>query len=429
MRSVLRTALGLALASAVGSAQKCPSTAGEVANMNPLTSCLVTPFLGLTADQAAVQLATDADEKCVGQKNACNAAVQFNHCQSTTESLIMVLVPPAIQTADLLQCPNFFKAFPEYCGRPFGELISLYCPDPPLLPLPAVIGICAGGVFLIGLTVFVCWRTRRSILLDQEIEAAVSFNSDPPKNRMLIVPPQKATYKGVEWNASAGGWDAIYQTQHLREWLGTFQTQEQAAMRYDQKLQQMKVNGGPDLALNFPTGAPSKSAEPMQMMQPPHMRGPVQPSGYSPSSPGYAGAGGYQPPAYAAASAAPYSQNIRPSQGLPAESSFRRVQDPDAERHMQELVEFYLYHDPDKPDIQGHVRGLFEKYNFKGIARAILRKYGVLPTGWSSEYDATRSIAVSMAAKFFSPTASMTRALAPSYSMPISPEEVAVPKF
>jgi len=56
-----------------------------------------------------------------------------------------------------------------------------------------------------------------------------------------------------------------------------------------------------------------------------------------------------------------------------------------AERRKQELVEFYEYWDPDRPDIRGHVENLFRRHEFKHIVRAVLAKYGILPFGWELE--------------------------------------------
>jgi len=47
-----------------------------------------------------------------------------------------------------------------------------------------------------------------------------------------------------------------------------------------------------------------------------------------------------------------------------------------------ELVDFYAFHDPNRPDIEGHVDRLFDKYSLDNIKGALMTKYGVCPPGW-----------------------------------------------
>lgn len=47
-----------------------------------------------------------------------------------------------------------------------------------------------------------------------------------------------------------------------------------------------------------------------------------------------------------------------------------------------ELVDFYSFHDPSRPDLEGHVDRLFDKYSFESIKQALMTKYGVCPPGW-----------------------------------------------
>lgn len=54
-------------------------------------------------------------------------------------------------------------------------------------------------------------------------------------------------------------------------------------------------------------------------------------------------------------------------------------------RRKKELIAFYKFNDPNRPDIEGHVETLFAKYTFENIARAIQSKYGMLPAGWADE--------------------------------------------
>ena len=360
---------------------RCPVTAADVASLNPLTACLVSLFR--TPEQAKAYIESSNDEACIAQKNSCATGVRFNKCQLTTNELMRTLFGD--QDLEVTTCSSMFKGLEQYCDRPFGELGSLYCPDPPLLPAAAIGGIVGGGIFLGLLCCFVCWRTRRSILLDEEIAAAVGSGATAPGiqpaggGSAFIDAPQTSSYIGVEWNHTQGGWDAIYATRTVREWLGTFSSQEQAARKYDQRVTQLMENGVKGLRLNFPEEQQStmKSSNPAYINPPPKVEPPpvVKPQ---------VGGDGYD------------------DQFRPQTSNF--YLDPDRERHMQELIHFYQVYDPDRPNVEEHVRELFDKYRFKGIARAILRKYGVLPSGWASEYDATRSIAMSMAARLFSPS-------------------------
>jgi hypothetical protein len=47
-----------------------------------------------------------------------------------------------------------------------------------------------------------------------------------------------------------------------------------------------------------------------------------------------------------------------------------------------ELVDFYAIHDPSRPDIEGHVDRLFDRYSFENIKGALVTKYGSCPDGW-----------------------------------------------
>jgi len=382
--------LGLALAAGLGNAQSqplCPSTRNDIPSLTPWTACTVTILLTKTPEQIEEYKSSGADDACIAEKNSCAGAAKFNQCPTITQDLMEFIVPDVLQNSSLVQCPNFFKGYAEYCNRPFGELVSVYCPPGPLIPVPAIGGIVAGGVAMILLVCFVCWRTKRSIALDKEIEAAITFSSptdsaikgnqviqssENPTAALIPGSAKKSRYHGVVWNFSAGAWDAIYETPTVREWLGTFMDEEQAARKYDARILQLRQAGVTMAPLNFADDGRGGPAASPAMQQ--GSMGPPPGLGYSMQIPARRGPG---------------------------------ADDPNLERHIQDLITFYQYHDPDRPDIEAHVISLFEKYTFKGIARAMLRKYGVLPPGWEMEYDATRSIAMSMAARVFNgPSAS-----------------------
>jgi hypothetical protein len=409
----------------------CPATSGDIVSLNPLTACVgFTVTATLSEEQAKAYFASNQDETCVQQKNSCASAIKFNKCQNITQDLIKYIVPESIQSSSLVQCSNVFKGLTEYCDRPFGELISLYCPDPPALSLPVIIGIVVGGLVMIVLTAFVCWRTKKSIQLDREIEAAVApyafagreqANMNPliqaSGNPKMVLAPKRSKYHGVEWNFTANGWDALYKTSTVKEWLGTFDDEELAARKYDTRILQLQKKGA---ALNYPLNFPNDSPTPST---------PSTSVSYSPDAGSVVGS--------LRVTQAPPTETKVENRGIPpppglfpqwrSATSSRRggYDDPDRDRHIQELIQFYQYYDPERPDIEAHVLSLFEKYNFRGIARALLRKYSVLPSGWDQEYDATRSLAMSMAARLFSPAYHSGQvALPPSQSIAIKKDQV-----
>lgn len=56
-------------------------------------------------------------------------------------------------------------------------------------------------------------------------------------------------------------------------------------------------------------------------------------------------------------------------------------------RRKQELRLFYMFWEPERPDIDQHVDDLFARHEFRHIARALKTKFGVLPPGWEDELE------------------------------------------
>jgi len=56
-------------------------------------------------------------------------------------------------------------------------------------------------------------------------------------------------------------------------------------------------------------------------------------------------------------------------------------------RRKAQLVAFYSYWDPEKPEIEAHVENLFVRHDFRYIMRAVKTKYGVVPPGWEEEVE------------------------------------------
>src|SRR5262249_34342059 len=50
-------------------------------------------------------------------------------------------------------------------------------------------------------------------------------------------------------------------------------------------------------------------------------------------------------------------------------------------RRKNQLVLFYQYWDPDRPNIKEHVETLFERHDFEHVARAVRTKFGLVPPG------------------------------------------------
>ena len=65
---------------------------------------------------------------------------------------------------------------------------------------------------------------------------------------------------------------------------------------------------------------------------------------------------------------------------LPPETSEQRLA-----RRKAQLIAFYNYWDPDKGNIEDHVENLFQRHDFKFVARAVRTKYGLVPPGWDEE--------------------------------------------
>ena len=409
----------------------CPSTLLDIANLNPWTSCIVTPTLGLSANEAASYFDSSAPATCINGINACANAIKFDNCPVTTEQLMSFFVSSSSSSSAAVQCASFFNGLSQFCDQPFGNLMSLYCPVPPPVSGAAIGGIVAAILFMIFLVSYVWWRTKRSILLDREIEAAIAFSGigtryDDEKliqasnPHAVVNGSPKSRYRGVEWNGRT--WDAVYQTPTVREVLGTFATEEEAARKYDARIVQLRNAGATRLPTNF-SSSPTSQPENNNNNTKPTPKSPnmvLKPKPDVPTKPVA------EPPAVKPGQVV----NVRPPPGLhllPLSSSKRKVSiDPNRERHVQELISFYEYYDPGRENIEALVISLFEKYNFRGLARALLRKYGVLPAGWELEYDATRSIAMSMAVKLFgnSRTSSDAASLPRGHSIAIRKDTV-----
>ncbi|KAH9245156.1 hypothetical protein BASA81_017378 [Batrachochytrium salamandrivorans] len=57
------------------------------------------------------------------------------------------------------------------------------------------------------------------------------------------------------------------------------------------------------------------------------------------------------------------------------------------EMRFQQLVAFYQFWEPEKPDIEEHSRNLLTKHNFDHVVRALKTKYGVCPPSWDAFAD------------------------------------------
>jgi hypothetical protein len=79
------------------------------------------------------------------------------------------------------------------------------------------------------------------------------------------------------------------------------------------------------------------------------------------------------------------SNVVRDREDLRANKPNVETPEEATERRKGQLVAFYNYWDPSKTDVQTHVSTLFDRHDFRFIARAVKQKYGLVPPGWDDE--------------------------------------------
>ena len=211
-------------------------------------------------------------------------------------------------------------------------------------------------------------------------------------------------FLGVRRNVqNPGAWDAVVQMPGgggAEQWLGTYATAEEAAVVYDMRVLQLRESGAAHLALNFPLHAMPAEWGGQQQQTVPMGVSKNDADGFRQIMGG--GGGGARPPQQQQQQLAPltpqhqmYMQEVAqgqrshvPSIHAPAGGIVVPRYKEDAatrERHINELILFYMYYGDTSPNLEAKVRGLFDKYSFLGLARAVRNKYGVLPAGWEEE--------------------------------------------
>lgn len=334
----------------------------------------------MSSTEAIEYIAGSEDNKCIDGFSACSKGVKFSQCSETTRNVMQFVVPAAL--GEPSQCETVFKGFPGSCDQSFGQLVSIYCPAPLVLSPGAIAGLAVGCAIIAALSVYFCRLSGQASALQRELDDAVVFGIGPATQSQS----KKSKFHGVKWNSTYGGWDATYKSFYL----GTFTTQEQAARRYDQVAVRKSRRGAPLPPLNFEREVQTRLS---------HAR-----NGDRTSAP-------YQNRSSTMTDKNSEMMDMAPSElpviipqsspwpGFLRESSSagsRKLEDPHKERHIEELIRFYQKFNADHEGIEEHCVSLFDRYGFRGIARALQRKYGELPDGWDEEYNAQYSIARSI---------------------------------
>jgi hypothetical protein len=415
----------------------CPQTALSILDLQTFTACIITYQLDKSAETVQQYFNTGADRQCLAEKGGCSKVKSYLGCKKTTAVVIKDI--SNYQGDATTNCQSLFvHDKKEYCDMAFGDLLNYYCVPPPILTDGQIVGIIVGSIAFTIFLLYVCYRLKLSHDLEREIEAAVgglppgavlkpppglgppspnnlmgsggggggATNSNSPymnMNGMQHMPVNEIKFLGVRPSANpqAHTYDAFCYIPSLgrEEWLGTFNTQEEAARVYDARVWQLRQAGQSYAPMNW---------EPEQVGKVPRFAG------------GGGGGGNNNKSTHHHHHHQQHNNNNNPSkldkqgfnqimqgniqtqkqqQHLQQKSTRVRTwgsgynaEDPVVvQRHKEELIFFYRYYDETKPNIEQTVENLFSKYTFLGIARAVRNKYGILPNGWVEECERLKS--------------------------------------
>lgn len=343
----------------------CPEANGLIFALFPVCHSLL--LSGKSEAYINTYFESGGDKACMKRRNICadpNFSGAWRTCPITVRQVFAV-----VSQDNAYRCDNSFPLHEVRCNNTFEYQQAFYCP-PQTFWEKYIYAVAVPAVVLpfVMAALFLAFRHFRAqkqhITSDEIVQQALNYNpgergnsmgsSDPHSsfssmNKMSVHPElqhvlaTKSKFRGVRYDANTRQW-AVEGTQRMyaNEQEAAKWAYYQAALQAQPQLYQQNLSIRRELA------------------PPPGM--------FLPSSPG----AGYQQPK---------------SQELYAEDNFwaNETEMQKQARHIQQLIAFYTYWDPEKPNIEDHVRTLFDRHDFKHILRAVNTKFGLVPPGWSEE--------------------------------------------
>ncbi|KAH9255248.1 hypothetical protein BASA81_006688 [Batrachochytrium salamandrivorans] len=316
----------------------CPR-AVEIIRFTPYANCYIVPLENRTTAYQLAYYANQDDLKCMRKYKVCEnfKADNWDTCPLTVRDVIYFIDSSHVTYT----CERVYPSALDRCEISVERAFLDYCPLPTEFEKNAtvIIVMCVIGPFILLALGCIVYRFRRKPhlhhitrkeVLNQAVGNFVSFDQPLKAHPELQAVIAASKFKGVVFDKTTQTWGVLGENKR-------YTNEKEAAQRA--YLNMAKLDGKPghsDLSSSAST-TNVRAFTSMEITEPQFMI------------------------------------NAKP---LTPEQTY--------ELRFQQLVAFYQFWEPEKPDIEEHSRNLLTKHDFDHVVRALKTKYGVCPPSWDA---------------------------------------------
>lgn len=341
----------------------CPRGA-DILKFLPYIDCYGTPLLNKTREYQLAYYANKADLACMRQQQVCEKykAAEWDTCPLDVTDVFYFLD----STHETYTCEVIYPGAEERCTRTFDDLFHEFCPLPTEFEknFVLIVVMCVLGPFILlgcGCAVYHVSKkphlhhiTRKEILHDA-VTNFVSF--DQP---MKGVHPELQTvlaeskFKNVVFDKNTQTWGVLGEAKR-------YTNEKEAAQRAYLNMAKAKDALGPSRTKNSDM---VRSYFVSNLKTNPLVK-----------------------------SSSASATNVRDFTSMELGETVYVVNATPLtptqrnELRFRQLVAFYEFWEPEKPDIEEHSRNLLSRHDFDHVVRALKTKYGVCPPSWDTFND------------------------------------------
>lgn len=323
----------------------CPTPRDHM-RFSVIAGCYGAVLKDMTPEQQLEYYSTGADTQCMVDKNVCVdfVTMNWNTCPLNITDVFEFIDP----TKQAYTCDTIFTSAPDRCIERFNDIFVRYCPLPSELEkaVPIIVTCTLVAAAIIFAIVFALVRHRRKTHLHhitrREVmnHAVTNFQSfDQPLKGVhpeLQTVLAESKFKNVVFDKTTQTWGVLGETKK-------YATEKDAAKK---------------AYLNMAAIAAAQKNKQSAVVDTESTKAFLEI---------------IKPTTTSKQQNEEYVVNATP---LSSAQTY--------ELRLEQLIAFYQYWEPEKPDVENHANNLLKKHEFEHVVRALKSKYGVCPPMWES---------------------------------------------